>query len=344
MSIKKILSILAISAEVMALSACAADDPVTVIAASDPATASPSPAVKHDRGFIWSIEKGLQLIPQPSFAESMVTTAINNHGDVVGYLTLHDGAGDERAFIWSANDGLQRLGSLVGPQGISLALTIDDESEVHGLSEGPSTQTGPQGTHLVDAFVWTRGAGMTPTNWTRFGDLKPVSEGGKLRLPSGAQCLQVTGASTSGLAVGYAGSPLTYPGSIEPGECHFTTSLMWELDGTPVVIHQCVTGRGCELGVNGVNNRGEVIGYYAGNAFRWTRSGGFVEIPIKQGNLTAINDNGDASGLAVIDYFVFRPLVWMASGEIRTIELPAGATSGYAVGINESGQVTGAFR
>lgn len=337
MSIRKVLFVLVISAEALALSACSVDDPATVIIGSQPASTSPSPEVKHDRGFIWSAENGLQLIPQPSYAESMIPTAINNHGQVVGYLKLHDRLGDERAFIWSANDGVQRLGSLVGPEGISVALTIDDDSKVRGLSEGPSTQTGPQGTHLGDAFMWTASAGITSSTGTRFGDLKPVSEGGKLSLPPGTECMQVTGASTSGLAVGIAGS-------IEPGGCHWTSSLMWDLDGTPIVIDQCVTRRGCDLGVNGINNRGEVIGHRAGNGYRWTRSGGFVEIPVQQGTLTAINENGDASGLVVIDYFVFKPLVWMASGEVRTIDLPAGATSGYAVGVNDKGQVIGTFQ
>jgi hypothetical protein len=98
------------------------------------------------------------------------------------------------------------------------------------------------------------------------------------------------------------------------------------------------------MGVADINNRGEVIGHHAGNGFRWTRSGGFVPITAQQVWLTAINENGDASGALVVDDFVFRPIVWMASGETRKIELPAGATSGYAVGINDKAQVIGAFQ
>lgn len=338
MSIKKVLSFLAISAEVMALSACMSDDAATIIGGPDAQSASPSSAVVHDRSFIWSVEKGLQLIPQPSYAEDLTATAINNHGQVAGYLTLHDGSDDDRAFMWSPDDGLERLGSLVGAEGTSIALALSDDGEVHGLSEGPSTQAGPTGTFLGDAFVWTRATGMKSTTWKRFGDLKPVSEGGNLKMPPGAECMQVTGASPSGLAVGFAGL-------IEPLVCHPMMTILWELDGTPTVIDQCDTRRGCNTaGVHGINNRGDVIGYRGSNGFRWTRSGGFLEMPIQNGSLTAINENGDASGLVVIDYFVFKPLVWMASGEIKTIELPAGATSGYAVDINENGQVIGTFR
>lgn len=331
MSIEKGLSILAI-AEVMALSACVSDNPASVIAGPDPAFTG-----NHDRGFIWSADKGVQLIPQPSYAESIVIKAINNHGQVVGHLRLRDGTEDYRAFIWSASGGLQRLGSLAGPEGESTALTINDDSEVRGLSDGPSTQGGPEGRVLHDAFVWTADAGMRSTTWTRFGDLKPVSEGGNLRMPPGTECMQVTGASTRGLAIGFAGL-------IQPGTCHATTTLMWELDGTPVVIDQCVEPGGCFMGLAGINNRGEVIGYGESYGFRWTRSGGFVQMPMKSGSLTAINENGDASGVVINDEFVAKPFVWMASGEIRTIKLPQGATSGFAVAINDSGQVTGTFR
>jgi len=97
------------------------------------------------------------------------------------------------------------------------------------------------------------------------------------------------------------------------------------------------------MGLAGINNRGEVIGYLEAYAFRWTRSGGFVQVPIADGFLTAINANGDASGV-IADGFGSKPFVWTASGEIRTIKLPAGATSGGAVDINDNGQVTGTFR
>jgi hypothetical protein len=38
-----------------------------------------------------------------------------------------------------------------------------------------------------------------------------------------------------------------------------------------------------------------------------------------------------------------KPFVWMASGDIRTIKLPRGATSGVGVAINNSGQVAGIY-
>lgn len=329
---KQVLFLLSI-VEVLALSACVSADTADRIAGSDTAA---SPAVRNYRGFFWSAANGLQVIPQPSYAEAIVIRAVNNHGQVVGYLRLRDGRDDFRAFIWSARDGLRRLGSLVGPEGESTALTINDDGEVRGLSDGPSTKAGPEGRELHDAFVWTADAGMKSTNWTRFGDLKPISEGGKLRMPPGADCMHVINASSSGLAVGSAG--LMQSG----GACAQTTTLMWELDGTPVVIEQCA---GCDMGVADINNRGQVIGNHDGYGFRWTLSGGFVKLPMLNAFLVAINENGDASGVVFDDVGSgTKPIVWMESGQIRTIELPAGATLGAAVDINNRAQVVGTFR
>jgi uncharacterized membrane protein len=338
MPIRKVLSALAIFAEVMALSACSSDLPPGAIAGpGSPAEPSTQPAtsptsVTHNKGFVWSPESGLQIIPQPLSTESMWITGINNHGQVVGDLIPQDGKEDFRAFIWSANDGLQRLGSLIGAEGISRALSIDDNGEVRGLSEGPST-TYFIALHLADAFVWTAGAGMRPTNLDPVENYKPVGDGGKLILPPGANCMKLVRVVTSGLAVGYAGS-------MDRGRCRTWVALMWESDGTPVVIATCEPR--C-ASVSDINNRGEVIGYIDGG-FRWTRSGGLVPTE----HLTnIINDNGDAAGVRFsgepATQFV-QPFVLMASGEIRTIDLPKGTTQVYLAGINNSGQVTGTFR
>lgn len=334
MSIRKVLYVLIVSAEVMVLSACGSGDPATIVDASNAASGSPSPVMIHNRGFIWSAEKGLQLIPLPPYAESMFIEGINNHGQVVGDLIMHDGEEDFRAFIWAANDGLKRLGSLVGAEGISRALTIDDNGEVRGLSEGPST-TYFIALHLADAFVWTAEAGMKPTNINPLDSFKPVGDGGKLILPPGADCMKLVRTTTTGLAVGYGGSK-------ERGTCRTWVALMWQADGAPIVITTCEPR--C-ASVSDINNRGEVVGYLDGG-FRWTQSGGFVPLPADDWPLF-INDNGDALSVTVRDEpsppFV-NPLVLMASGEIKMIDLPPGTTWLRLAGINNSGQVTGTFR
>jgi hypothetical protein len=53
--------------------------------------------------------------------------------------------------------------------------------------------------------------------------------------------------------------------------------------------------------------------------------------------------NGDAAGVVLDVDYVMKPFVWMASGDIRTIKLPRGATSGVGVAINNSGQVAGIY-
>jgi probable HAF family extracellular repeat protein len=337
MSIKNLLCIAVLSSEVMALSACISDKSANDIAGlNSPATQS---ALVKDRAFTWTAEKGIQLIPQPTYAESVLPQAINNRGDVVGALTLHDGNEQGHAFIWSASAGMQRLGSLIGLDGISIALAVNDDGEVRGLSEGPSTQRTSQGIYLADGFAWAAGAGMTPRPYSNFGDAKSVSEGGKLIMPAGAECMQVLGTSPSGLAVGYAGFTVS-----PPETCHSMTTLMWELDGTPVIIDQCDTRRNCTTaGVRDINDNGVVIGFRNNTGFRWTRSGGFVNQSTTLVSLTSINENGDAAGSVTVGYFLFKPVVWMASGELKIIDLPAGFSSGYATGLNDKGQVVGTF-
>jgi len=332
MSKRSVISLLPIFAGVMALSACSSDVSPNVIAGpSSPVDPPPTVApVVHSKAFIWSANSGVRVIQPPADVESIYISGINNHGQVIGDLIPRDGKEDFHAFVWSLNDGIRRLGSLIGAEGISRALTIDDDGEVRGLSEGPAT-TYFIALHLADGFVWTAGGGMKPTNSNPLVSYKPVSEGGKLILPAGATCMKLVTTVSSGLALGYAGL-------IDRGACRTWIALMWEADGTPVVIATCDPR--C-AGVSDINNLGEVVGYRDGG-FRWTRSGGFVPVPIDEGWPSMINDKGDAVG--VVSGGGPSPFVWTASGEIKRIDLPQGAASYYLAGINNSGQVVGTFR
>jgi hypothetical protein len=340
MSTRKILSVLFIAAVLIALSACASDTSTAVTGPTkpvEPPSSTPPAPVAHDKGFIWSVEDGFKVIPTPSYAESMMLTGINNLGQVIGYVTLHDGLGDDRGFIWSSVDGLQLLGSLIGPDGISWPLSIDDNGEVRGRSEGPTI--GGEilfGPYVADTFVWTSTTGMKPAAPDE--NLKPVSEGGKLLLPDGADCAQLVRATTAGLAIGYAGV-------LQNRECKPTTALMWDIDGRPITIDQCGTSSSCRTTLSDLNNRGEVIGYGKDGGFRWARSGGFVRIPVESGSLHSINDNGDVAGAVMTAVAgMSKPFVWMASGEMKIIDLPSGSTSGQAIGINNKNQIVGIFR
>lgn len=340
MSTRRILSVLFIAAELIALSSCVSDTSTAVTGPTkpvEPPPSNPSPPAVHDKGFIWSVDDGFRVIPTPSYAESMTLTGINNLGQVIGYVTLHDGGGDDRGFIWSPVDGLQLLGSLVGPDGISLPLSIDDNGEVRGRSQGQTIGGeflfGP----YVDAtFVWTANTGIKPAPPNQI--LKPVSEGGKLLLPAGTDCVQLVRATTAGLAIGYAGV-------LQYHECEETTALMWDNDGTPITIDQCGTPPLCGTTLSDLNNRGEVIGYGMRGGFRWTRSGGFVRVPVQIASVHSINDTGDIAGeMKATAGGMSKPFVWMASGEMKIIDLPSGGTSGQAIGINNKDQIVGTFR
>lgn len=324
------------------ISACSAPDPVTAVAGtaaegtSTPGTSTTT--VKGRRGFIWSAESGLKVIPLPSYATSMDVTGMNNEGKIVGYVTLGEGTERYRAFIWSNTDGFKALGSLVGLDGISMALSIDDSGAVKGLSEGPSTKfNGPMGIYLEDAFEWTANSGMKPVNPVKgFPGFEAASAGGKLRLAPGEDCLTVSRINDRGEAIGYAGSK-------KNGECKFGAAVFWQANGQYVQLDECGPRPWCGTNVNAINNRGEVVGYrnYAG--FRWTAASGFVSIPMKDATANFINDNGDVAG-AVGTGEVLTPLVWMASGEIKAIQLPSGAKYGFPVAINARGQVAGSFQ
>jgi hypothetical protein len=163
--IRKILFALAVSAELTALSACS-NDPSTIV--ETPNTVDPLPppsSVAQDNGFIWSAEEGFKVIATPSYAEAIDLTGINNLGQVIGYVTLHFGKGDDRAIIWSPAGGLQRLGSLKGPDGVSWPVTIDDNGVVFGLGEGPSTRQDATGSGPFDPFVWSASTGIQPASY-----------------------------------------------------------------------------------------------------------------------------------------------------------------------------------
>jgi hypothetical protein len=354
-SIRNLLFVLIISAQAMTLAACAGDpvveteSPKPVTPPSTPSTpptpstpSTPSTPVAHDKGFIWSADDGFRQVPTPSDAENLSLTGINNLGQVIGFLTLHDGQGDDRAVIWSANGGLQRLGSLVGADGISWALTIDDNGEVRGLSEGPSTREGPVGLHISDAFVWTASSGMKPATSTMPENFKPVSQGGKLILLPGDDCMELVRTTTAGYAIGYSGSTLN-------GTCNLTSALMWEVDGTPVAIVEgcgptCAHNLKDIIVLNDVNNHGEVIGSWPGwGGFRWTSSGKILLIPDEVSSVSRINDNGDAVGLVDMGW-ALKPFLWLASGQMVGIPLPDSVKVESIAGINNKGQVIGTFR
>ena len=135
-----------------------APKPVT----SPPKDTTVGAAVVDGRSFVWTRETGAVEIPVPAHATNLTVTDINDAGQVAGYVAMQNGD-DTRAFMWSAREGYRQLGSLIGPDGISLALSVNVSGMVSGLSFGPSsTMDGGMGIFLGDAFVWSAKSGMKP--------------------------------------------------------------------------------------------------------------------------------------------------------------------------------------
>jgi probable HAF family extracellular repeat protein len=68
---------------------------------------------------------------------------INKKGDVVGYSS---GPNGNRAFLWTAKDGMQNLGTLPGGD-FSQAYDINNDGDVVGMSES---------LRGLRAFLWTQ--------------------------------------------------------------------------------------------------------------------------------------------------------------------------------------------
>ena len=329
----------AVGANAVLINACSTDRATSPTGANPASTAAPpTDAVVTRRSFIWSSDRGLEVIPVPKGATSMDVTAMNNDGEVAGYVTLGTGSENYRAFTWSPSGGYTALGSLVGPNGISVAFSITDAGDVTGLSEGPHSDLhgGPMGIQLRDRFMWNAKSGIKPIQAVPGSpEFRPIDAGGKLLLPTGTNCVQVVRTNARGQAIGYAGTG--------KDSCHYTSALLWEADGGFVTIGECGPRSWCRTQVGAMNNRGVVLGYSdAAGGFKWTASGGMVPIPMADASVTVINDNGDAAG-RVGTGELRTPIVWLASGEIRIIRMPAGARYGFPVAINNKGVVAGSF-
>jgi hypothetical protein len=335
-----------VAALITVISGCSTADPATKIAGNAETTATPRlpQNSKAERGFVWSAEGGFKEISIPPNAYQLNVTDMNNRGEVVGYFTIPGGQEDFRAFIWSAAGGLRKLGSLVGPDGISMAWAIDDQTVIKGLSEGPSTiyNTG-MNIALPDAFVWTQAEGMKPLARDSADPFRLVSAGGKLRLPANMDCIELRGRSNNGRAIGVGGQWVSSSSQVngDTSHCRPVAALMWRVDGTPVKISDCGTLQWCSTNLDAVNDNGVVVGADDVGGFRWNETSGFDRIPLTHAPLYVVNEKGDAAGMqGEGDSGV--PFIWKSSGEVTVIKLPSGSY-GYPAAINDAGQIAGTY-
>lgn len=110
----------------------------------------------------------------------------------------------------------------------------------------------------------------------------------------------------------------------------------------------------------GINDSGMIVGYddYFGTGtrfrgFKWTSSGGYVELnPLTGGNLSdafAINNNGDIAGYARNNSSVDRPARWRAGltnpDDVGSLVVgDQGSNPGYAYAVNSAGYIVGKAR
>lgn len=319
-----------------------------------PVTANPPLSGNVTRAFLWSDEKGTQVIPVPDYIASVYPSEINDAGQVVGFVTLRRDQNQTHAFVWSAESGFTDLQLLIAADGNSLAGGVDASGTVTGVSEGPLSPTnGPMGPAYDYVFTWNAQSGMKLLG--RYLDIVKQGSAGnngadgrstwfwtvargaqRLPFPTGTTCADIHDISDNGRILGRAGSAK---------DCfEYYSPFMWETDGTQIMIENCFLVRFCQTSVSRINDSGQVTGSRNGTAFKWSRDGGFEQISMKGSSGRAINNNGDIAGdVFEVVHKTSTPFVWMSSGEITTIRLPAGARSGFAVAINGKAQVLGNF-
>ena len=106
------------------------------------------------RAFVWYPEDGVEYLLEDTVPVS-VATDLNSSGVVVGYAEFLSGI--PQAFYWSRHEGWFNLGSLNLKYPISLALGINDQSQVVGQSLSIEA---PGGQRLARGFRWTLDGGM----------------------------------------------------------------------------------------------------------------------------------------------------------------------------------------
>jgi probable HAF family extracellular repeat protein len=235
-------------------------------------------------------------------------TGINDHGAVVGNATVAPNSA-YRAFLWTAAQGMQNLGTLPGGSA-SFGQGINIAGEVVGASYSATTSR-------YSAFLWTKGGGMQ--------DLGTL----------GGSNSFAYGINNSGAVVGYADLP---NGT--------TDAFLWtQAEGMEDLGN---LGGGYAVAL-GIDDSGEVVGYSSVingsyHAFTWTQAAGMQDInrlnPATNSVASAINLSGQIAGYAVP--FPTTPptsaVIWAQGGAERV--LGAGAASA-AVGMNNLGAVVG---
>ncbi len=185
-------------------------------------------------------------------------------------------ASGTHAFLWTAADGMNDLGTLGGSN--SRANAINDAGQVVGRSD-----TASGGQH---AFLWTAAGGMI--------DLGTL----------GGQTSDARDINEAGQVVGRADTAT--------GDVH---AFLWTAAGGMIDLGT-LGGAGSRIQAEGINDAGQVVGLFSDGddrAFYWTAADGMIELPTLTGiesGARAINNAGQLAGYGDIDTGDSHAVVW----------------------------------
>ncbi|WHZ20630.1 MAG: hypothetical protein OJF55_002779 [Rhodanobacteraceae bacterium] len=254
-----------------------------------------------------------------------------------------------RPFVWQA--GRMKLLPLLGGNNATVGDNVNLFGQIPGAAEtGQADPTCPK----VPAPNGTGPQVLSykPVLWNA--NTGSVRE---LRLPAGDTVGLAHWVNDLGQAVGASGTCANF---IPPPFVAAPHAVLWERDGTPVVIGNLggagdfATGAGTHA--TSINNRGQVVGVSVlkdnttSRAFIWTRAGKMRELAPVAGHphsaALAINDWGDVVGASgTLPFEDAHAAIWRGGGTAQDLnELVAGSTSLYlltAMNIDDAGEIVG---
>jgi probable HAF family extracellular repeat protein len=257
------------------------------------------------------------LAPAQSYSVTIITAtspsprAIDSKGDVAGVYVFSKKPPVANAFLWTKSGGLQGLGTLGGDD--SIAFGINSSGQVVGQANA-STGAPDQ------AFLWTKSGGMID-----LGNLGGAS--------SVANAINASGqvAGQSNVVSGFTHAFLwSQSGGLQD---------LGVLPGGQQSGANAINSSGEIVGSANIGS--------TNHAFRWTQSGGMVDLGITVNcDVVAlgVNDPGEVVGWFNNSggcTFTSHGFSWTPSGGLKDLGVLPGGNFSFAYGVNSSEQVVG---
>ncbi|CDH47558.1 PEP-CTERM sorting domain-containing protein [Candidatus Contendibacter odensensis] len=250
----------------------------------------------------------------PSDAFIVGPTAINNSGEVTGWLYANTPSHNVQAFVWSSQDGLRSLGGLAGGNHDEYGTAISNLGVVTGISFASNGSIG--------TFTWSQALGAQ-------------SIGVPQNAPSDTRVIG-QGVNDYGVVVGHSYSPNAV--TDQP--------FIWNaVSGFQTTGYNGIA--------TDINNLGQVVGnidtYGYGNrhAYIWDSVNGLQTLGYLPGCYTvavAINDQSQVIGNSYGANCNSNGFVWDSKQGIRSLGALDGWLGSTALAINDMGHVVGELR